>query len=83
MKTSALTSRVAEYLSGETAAVFADFMMEYNRDKADNERLETLLKAIFSHYDEIKIGTKKFAQSAISNGNLSENLCNFLSVLQF
>lgn len=83
VKVNALMEKMAPYFSDSTAAVYAEFMKEYNRDSADNEKQEALLENIFSRYDEIKSGVEKFSKDIIQNGNLAENLVNFIAGLQF
>lgn len=83
VKVNALMKKMALYFSDSTAAVYAEFMREYNKDNADNEKQEALLEKIFSSYDEIKSGVEKFSKEIIQNGNLAENLVNFIAGLQF
>ena len=83
VKVNALMKKMAPYFSAGTASVYAEFMREYNRDNADNKKQESLLEKIFSSYDEIKSGVEKFSKEIIQNGNLAENLVNFIAGLQF
>ena len=83
VKVNALMKKMALYFSDSTAAVYAEFMREYNKDNADNKKQESLLEKIFSSYDEIKSGVEKFSKEIIQNGNLAENLVNFIAGLQF
>ena len=83
VKVKALMQRISSYLRKETASLYNELMIEYNKDNTNNEKQEALLEKIFSRCDELKKGLADFAEETISIGNLAENLCIFISHLQF
>lgn len=83
VKAEALMARMKPFFSRETAALFGDFTAEYNRDNPSAQKQENLLSALFSRCEELSAGCTAFAKTIIKNGNLAENLLNYISGLQF
>nr|MCR5605898.1 elongation factor P maturation arginine rhamnosyltransferase EarP [Treponema sp.] len=83
VKAKALLERMKEYFSEDEYKIYSELMLEYNKDFPNIEKEETLIFQILEHYNSIKKTFHIFSEKLIENGNMAENLLDYISRLQF
>lgn len=83
VKAKALLERMKQYFSEEDFNIYSELMLEYNKDFPKLEKEEKLLLNLLEHIDSIKSAFFNFSEKLMENGNMAENLLDYISRLQF